>query len=55
MWVFIIVALVLIGLALEYPWLWAVIAGIVGLVIWCVVSDSKQKKMEKEHQNTIIS
>ena len=50
MWILIIIAVVLIALAIEYPWLWAVIAGIVGLVIWCVVSDSKQKKMEKERE-----
>lgn len=50
MWFLIIVALVLIGLAIEYPWLWAVIAGLVALFIWGIIWSNKAEKAEKERE-----
>lgn len=50
MWFLIIVALVLIGLAIEYPWLWAVIAGLVALFIWGMIWSSRSEKKEKERE-----
>ena len=50
MWVLIIIAVVLIALAVEHPWLWAVIAGIVGLFIWFIICSNKAEKAEKERE-----
>lgn len=50
MWFLIIVALVLIGLAIEYPWLWAVIAGLVALFIWGIIWSDKAEKAKKERE-----
>ena len=50
MWILIIIAVVLIALAIEYPWLWAVIAGIVGLFIWFIICSNKAEKAEKERE-----
>ena len=50
MWILIIIAVVLIALAIEHPWLWAVIAGIVGLFIWGMIWSSRSEKKEKERE-----
>ena len=50
MWILIIIAVVLIALAVEHPWLWAVIAGIVGLFIWGMIWSSRSEKKEKERK-----